>query len=203
MKHLLTLGTVLILIITFFITGCDNPPPPVTDFDSFIENLRYAGATVNATYIERDATSFTESYLNFHYEAIKRVQKSGKVIEPEFLEAELNRLSKIKEQANNIEMMRTEINLYGATAQIREYNREEAADSDAAYIALLKEEDFIIPTDKGEEYIVISPLAIKLHAYKKGRIIVEYLEGYSSLSEDKNILDLLESLLGPPFYVEN
>jgi hypothetical protein len=209
MRRHLNLYVIMLLSGISFITSCSGPPPPVIDCDSFIENLRQARGAIETTPLEpyklsSIPISYAESYVNIHLQAFKEARRRDqRNIEPDYLEAETARLESIQAQADETEITVTEIHIDNARFPVREYSSEENAVSDAEYLTLIKELSLTIPLDNGEEYyFTLSTLASKLHAYQKGKIIVEYITGLLP-NEDKDVLDLLESLLGPPFYVED
>ncbi len=125
-------------------------PPPVTDFQSFMDNLLLSSARIKAL---RDAAFQGDMQQSFFSGRSKRI--------------ELN--------SENVSLL--------------EYEDETVAATEAAFISA---DGYGFTSADGTRQVQISWIAPP-HFYRAGSIIVLYV------GENRQTLDLLETLLGPPF----
>lgn len=170
MRRHLNLCVILLFSGISCITSCSGPPPPVTDCDSFIENLRHSKTDIDVTHTEPVIITYAELYVSAHYQAHEYARGEGScTIDPEYLDAELKRLKDIEEQIDMIQPTGTFVKINEAMVQVREYNSEASAEIDAAYIKLTDDLSLTIPTDKGDIYFTPPTLIYECSFLQKGQ----------------------------------
>ena len=194
----------LLLLSAILPTACESAPPPVTDYDTFVENLEYAGASVIVTGTTEADKPFAAYYAE-NYRFLADTDFSGNATEPTPLRQSAAYLQEIEEKAAALSVRSITLRVKGEAVTVHEYASAADADIDAGY-ADYPDLEMEIPSASGNVTIYrYHYMGGPVYHFKQGGIIVAFADMFerdrtAELSE-RDLLTLLRRLLGAEFYV--